>query len=378
MCRWMFALLFFSFALWIDAAPVSAQPKANPPVNEWVETADGVKLHAQFTATTTPRKGETAASSPVVLLLYAPGVDQHMNKGNWGGLKAMLNAQGFHVFQFDWRGHGKSTQIIRPSATKFDTGFWDNRYSGEANKKYIKGADAKPVKKTVLVEEIDPKYFPLYIQDLAAVRFRIDQMNDEQKLNASSIYIVGEEEVVQFGFLWLAAEWKRSAFHPVIGGQPFRVVPSAWFQKPPLGGIDIAGAVWLSAKQKQVDSITPAIMETWLKNTPALRDSNPMLFLYGEDDAKAKSSRKYFFDELLVVDGRPPAIKPTDCTFYREMRGTNLRGVGLLGMNDQLKTEDTILAYLSQLALERGKLPAKNRCFVLPYYVDLAAFEVTP
>ena len=367
MRRWMLSLLLFALAFWIDTSRAAAQPKRNPPVDEWVETADGMKLHAQFTATTTPKKGETIASSPVVLLLYPPGVGQDMNKGHWGDLITMLNADGFHVFQFDWRGHGKSTNIVNPKE------FWTSRFSGPWNQKLIKGGNKKLMKVVLTVDETDPKYFPMYVQDLAAIRVHLDQKSDKKVINTSSIYVVGAEDTVQLGFLWLTAEWNRPGIHPMLpGGAMYEFVPTPTIAKKPEGGKDIAGLIWLTAKVPGKGFITPNLLQAWVKNTPGIQESNPMLFLYGDGDSAEKTAATFYFKEILAVRAGFGA-GPLQQTFIREVKGTKMRGTGLLGQNAELKTEDTILAYLKQLEKERGPLPAKNRNFVTPYFIDLVA-----
>ena len=53
---------------------------------------------------------------PVIVLMYAPGPDRDMTKGEWGGLAKELKKAGYHVFQFDWRGHGKSGRCSADAA----------------------------------------------------------------------------------------------------------------------------------------------------------------------------------------------------------------------------------------------------------------------
>ena len=98
------------------------------------------------------------------------------------------------------------------------------------------------------VKEIKPWYFPVYVEDLAAVRAYLDQLNDHGDLNSSSIYIIGAEDTAALGFLWMAAEWNRPGIHPLLGmGQQYKVVPTPGIINDPEGGRDVAGAIWLSA-----------------------------------------------------------------------------------------------------------------------------------
>ena len=83
-----------------------AQDKAAAPDEESFLTADGIQLHGLF-----HRSLKNPGSDPVVILLYPPGKDNSMLKGDWSGLANRLTKEGYNVFRFDWRGHGKSFDI---------------------------------------------------------------------------------------------------------------------------------------------------------------------------------------------------------------------------------------------------------------------------
>ena len=386
MRRWMIAPVFFAAAFgmttWTEMPTAKAQPKPVPPVVETIRTADGMKLSGLFHETKNPKPGNSSGTSPVVILLYAPGVDHSMAKGDWEALANTLNENGFNVMRFDWRGHGKSTDITDPLGNMMNPGFWNNPYSGTWNSKFIKGSNKKPVKNDFKVNELSsPNYYPTYVQDLAAVRVHLDQKNDQKACNTSSIYIIGAEEAAPLALLWMTAEWNRPGIHPLFGnGLMYTVVPTPGVQNAPEGGKDIAGAVWLSGSRPPngVTAINDRLMQTWVNKTLDLRLSNPMLFLYGDMDTERKNGAMYFFKDVLVAGGdKNVGVKALEQTFVREVKGANkLRGVALLGQNPTLKTEDTIVAYLKQLEKERGNVVAKNRNFVTPYYINVAAFGV--
>ena len=179
-----------SVALVLIALPdnTKAQFKGNPsklppPEVETFTTADGVQLRGLFHKS--PKGGQ---GDPVVILLYPPGVCNSMANEDQEEFTLKLNENGYHVFRFDWRGHGKSTGIVDTEK------FWDNTFNpvtGPWNLKYIKNAKKKPLKNELSVKDFDPKYFPVYITDLAAARFQIDKKNDRGDLNSSSIYVIG-------------------------------------------------------------------------------------------------------------------------------------------------------------------------------------------
>lgn len=369
MRRWMAAPIVFAasaaFALLGDTPAVRAQTP--PPVEETFTTADGVRLKGLFHKSQKGGQGD-----PVVILLYPPGPGNSMLKpGDWEGLTRELNDKGFHVFRFDWRGHGKSTDITDTEK------FWDNPVTGVWNKKYIKGANKKPIKSDLLVKtDIADPYFPVYLIDLAAVRMHIDQKNDQGDLNSSSIYLIGAGSTATLGMAWITSEWYRPAIHPLLGlGQTYKVVPTPGIVVDPEAGRDIAGAIWLSASRPQW--VKAATVQEWGR-TPRLRENNPMLFLFGELDPLAKDS-KWFFNEVLVAKpNKRLDVKELEQTFARAIPKSKLSGVALLGNNADLKTETNIMEYLASRQKDRVTLVRKMRNFSGPYYIDLGFFRLNP
>ena len=378
--------VFFAAAIAFTSlhAPVAAQDKPAPPVEESFLTADGVQLKGLFHAT--PKSPNTA---PVVILLYPPGADRDMTKGDWAGLAKRLNDEGYHAFRFDWRGHGKSTEI------KDTKKFWDNTFlngpTGQVNfNTYIKGAPPKkPIKNDLAFKDLTKadRYMPAYLNDLAAVRAHLDGKNDAKDLNMSSVYLIGASDAAALGMAWMAAEWQRPAVFPKEGqlgvGVPgYDFVPQRIFGAfPPEGGADISGAVWLTAN-RPIAFTEPAVKKMVATIAPKLRENNPMLFLYADKDAKGKSQSDFFFNEVLI--GNPAKAKALnvaalDQTFIKEVKDAKeLRGVQLLGKNAELGTEDTIVKFLEAIQKQRAKLPSKNRGWSTPYYINVREYGLNP
>lgn len=372
MRRWMAVPLVFALAVALAVSDGGRPARAADPVEETILTADGVRLKGLFHKAT---ENADKQGNAVVVLLYSPGPDRTMTKpGDWGGLADKLNKEGFHVFRFDWRGHGKSTDIQDTQA------FWKNPVTGPWNNKYIKGANKRPVKNDLSVKtDISPRYFPAYVNDLAAVRMYLDQKNDQGDLNSSSVYLIGAGDTAALGMLWTAAEWIRPAVRPeLLAGQQYELVPTAGVVANPAAGADVAGAVWLSAGRSP--SVPERALKDWVANTQKLRDANPMLFLYGEKDAPGQKDAKVYFDEVLVAKGnKGVGVKPLEQTFLTPVEGAkSLSGVNLLGQNAQLKTEDTIVKYLLARQKDRASITRKERRYVAPYYINLAYFGLTP
>src|SRR5262245_59382816 len=107
MRRWMAVPFLFAvvgLSLFPEAPEALAQ--GNDPVEETFLTDDGLQLRGLFL-----QSDKTPSTDPVVILMYAPGKGNDMDKGDWKGLAKALAKEGYNVFRFDWRGHGKSKDI---------------------------------------------------------------------------------------------------------------------------------------------------------------------------------------------------------------------------------------------------------------------------
>lgn len=387
MRRWMVAPLVLAAAVGLttfEPRPAKAQPPG--PVAETFRTADGVELHGLFHATTV-----SPNTAPVVVYLYPPGPDKDMTKGDWKDLTTKLNKEGYHVFQFDWRGHGKSTTIRDKEK------FWKNGYLNGAPgfNSYIKGGPPKtPIKNDLYVKDLGisaNKYVPAYLNDLAAVRLYLDTKNDNKELNTSSIYVIGAGDAAGLGFAWLTSEWNRPAVMPNIQLLGVNATGYEFVPQPLRGNFDEAGAdygaaIWLSAT-RPVSMPAPTVQK-WVSNKllgAKMRENTPMLFLYGEKDVDVNGKNpqsKFYFDEVLVADpkrAKAMNLEVPDQTFLKPVAGAEkLQGLKLLGNNANLKTEDTIIQYLAAIQKVRQKLPSKSRKYDTPYFIDVRFYDLRP
>lgn len=387
MRRWIAIPLMFAGAMGLvtqSTQQVSAQPPG--AVAETFRTADGVELHGLFHPTQ-----KNAATAPVVVFLYPPGPDRDMTKGDWGSLAQKLNAEGYHVFQFDWRGHGKSTTI------KDKQKFWTNQYLNTPGPNFnglIKGGPPKmPLKNDISIKDLEKRadrYLPAYLNDLAAVRVHLDIKNDAKEMNTSSIYIVGAGDAAGLGIAWLTAEWNRPAVFP----QPNALGPNPTYEYIPQrliggvvneGGADFGAAVWLTATRPL--AMSENLMKGWVSRAnmaPKIRENNPMLFLHGEKDPQGmpncEKQSKFFYNEVLVAEPRKGGtLEKLEQTFLKPVTGAaELQGIKLLGQNATLKTEDTIVLYFAAIQKTRAKLPSKARKFDNPYYIDVRYLGLQP
>lgn len=387
MRRWMVAPLVLAAAVGLTALePRAAKAQPPAPVAETFRTADGVELHGLFHATP-----KSPNSAPVVVYLYPPGPDKDMTKGDWKELTAKLNDAGYHVFQFDWRGHGKSTTIRDKDK------FWKNAYlnGNPGFNTYIKGGPPKmPIKNDLSIKDLGTntgKYVPAYLNDLAAVRLYLDTKNDNKELNSSSIYIVGAGDAAGLGFAWLTAEWNRPAVMPNIqllgiGATGYEFVPQPLRGQFDEAGADYGAAVWLSATRPTAMP-APAVQK-WVSNKQLgakMRENTPMLFLYAEKDVNAQgrnAQSDFFFNEVLIADPKKAKalmLEVPDQTFLKDVKGAEkLQGLKLLGNNANLKTEDTIIQYFAAIQKVRQKLPSKLRKYDTPYFIDVRYYDMKP
>jgi pimeloyl-ACP methyl ester carboxylesterase len=385
MRRWIAAPLVFAvaatLALWGDSAPLAvAQDKVDAPSEETFMTADGLQLRGLF-----HKSAKEPATAPVVILLYPPGRDKDkerdMNTGDWVGLANRLAKEGYHVFRFDWRGHGKKGTDIKDTAK-----FWNNNYTGGWNIRHITGGGKKALKTDLYVKDIkDPlRYSPTMLLDLAAVRFHLDSKNDAGELNTSSIYLVGAESAATIGIAWMATEWNRPAFAP--GPNQLGFAPRyEWVPQVLNGGIvspageDISGAVWLSPAPPV--GVQESTVKSWIsRSATKLRDNTHMMFMYAEKDRRGKGVSEFFFNEVLVGKGNPRlGLNPLNEKYLHMVKGADqLSGAGLLGNNAALKTESTIVEFLSAIQKERARITRKQRNYTAPWFISLGHFGFSP
>ena len=393
MRRWLVAPLVFAAAVALTAGSttpvVFAQDKDKKakvvypaPEQETVTTADGVKLRGLFHKSNSEKAAKNG--DPVVILLYSPGPGKDMTKGDWEGLANRLNDEGYHVFRFDWRGHGKSTDIADVKK------FWQTAtWSAPVNNKYIAGATKSPPKATLSVEKDFgagatrlPGYLPALVNDLAAVRMHLDQKNDSGTINTSSVYLIGAGDATTLGMMWITSEWLRPAVMPGPNQLGFGVPRYEYVPQPLIGGVGteagetIAGAVWLTPGQPKGGLLSnDATIRGWTaKLAPKLRDLNPMLFAYGEEDKVGEKHAKFYYNEVLVAEPRGGGLKKLDQTFIKPLPAGKLSGVSLLGDDMTRKTESKLMEYLNAIQKERAKITRKQRTFTDPYAIDLRTF----
>jgi pimeloyl-ACP methyl ester carboxylesterase len=348
------------------------------PVEETFQTCDGVKLRGVFYDAIAPKT--PPAKAPVILMLHA--YNQNPDEAVWDDTAKLAAAAGYHVFRFDFRGHGKSKDIVGRD-------FWDPRMPWyPINKSYIKGSDKAATKVTIDVKEFNPKYYGMLVNDIAAARAHLDKKNDAGQLNGSSVYLLAAGDAVNLGMLFTASEWKRERKRPNADLINLTVSPRReLFTGFDPAGPDIRGAIWLGPLPAPNGSgIGNDDIKRWVMSDYALdlRMETQMLFLYGKQDERAKNMTNTLFDHVLkILDMRDPKNKDKklsggpngkslpnpDQSFKQAIEGKN-NGAKMLG-NDN-GTERFISLFIDRVEEDRkNRERTPNRNWDKPLYIDV-------
>jgi pimeloyl-ACP methyl ester carboxylesterase len=308
---------FLALAAVLVGVVGAASPAQTPPADDKstvsFETIDHVHLSGTF------YKGSKGIESPAVMMVHRFNSDR--NAKGWESLathlRDKLNAS---VLTFDLRGHGGSKSV--------DAKFW----SYEHNKNGIRGGQAARPKSEISTSDFKGTYWPILLNDLAAARYYLDQQNDAQLCNASSIIIIAAQESAGLGIGWACHEWDRKVLP--TGTSLLTVTPTGH-----VPGEDLACCVWLGPAARG-GSVTFKDVD-WINKAPKLRESTPMFFLYGKDDPNA-SMVAGAFSALK----RPPDNLRTKQNYDKDEKlNTKLPGQDLVG-NAALDVNKKIEAYV--------------------------------
>ncbi|MGL6073127.1 MAG: alpha/beta hydrolase [Fimbriiglobus sp.] len=324
------------------------------------KSADGVRLIGKLYKS-------SSGAAPVVMLLH----DYKTNPDEKAlhELSLKLQANKLNVFRFDFRGHGKSVDIV-PSE------FWVR----PENKNNITLGGLNPAaKNTINYKEFKSNYFPMLVQDLAAARNALDQFNDTGVVNTSTIYLVGSGDMATLGTLFLTSEWSRERIKPNTAVAPqFVSIKRPLFPGSEPAGEDYGGAIWLSPTRPT--TVPQETINQWCLNpvTVNMRNSTGMLLIHGDKDTKSGAFAKLFFDKSLMINAKngPQGQKLTkpNFAFIRDIKGSANVGAGLLGNN--LGTEKMIEDFLSAVEKDRRNKTRKNRDWDKPLWINVTDYGV--
>jgi hypothetical protein len=349
------AAFCLSLAL-LAGLPITGQAQVKPQDVSF-ETADGVDLQGMFYPS---KNGGGSASVIIMHSLY-----KDPKKGDWAGLAKTLAEEGFNVLRFDFRGHGGSTEL------KDKKLFWSTPINAK-----VMAAQAAKGSKVIDYKNFQGKagYFPMLANDLMAARVALDMKNDGNTTNTSSVYIIGPEDTITLGMIYLAAEWTRPNI--LQQGAAVNYLPwnkQLWAPAAEEAGKDIAACVWLSPKRDP--SVSQDVMKKLAVNAPKMREENPMLFIHGAQDIAGANSSKFFMNEVLVAKPAPTTkLEALKYTLTMDVPKSKNIGVDLLG--NSLGTEKMIVDYLKRIEADRKNRLPKQRFYSKPPIIDMASYGI--
>ena len=358
----------FPVALLVLATGGAAAQEGGPEEKSF-ESADGARLRGLFY-----RAEKGGGSAPTVLML-------HEYKGNpndpvWNDTAKLLAKLGYNVLQFDFRGHGKSTDVVADK-------FWDSRTLwGQFNLANIQVQKGKAaLKSNISVKEFERGYYPMLVQDIAAARNLLDVMNDSGEVNTSTIYLLGTGDSVNLGMLFVASEWLRERKKPNVAvAADFVSTRRALFPGADPAGPDIGGAIWLSPMAPPYSGMSSQTLNKLVISPQSykMRNDTPMLFVHGEKDQKGSTYARLLLNSVLQVNSTtgPGGVKmpKPEQTFVRPIKGSAAAGTKLLGNN--LGTEKLIEDFLAAVDKERRQKPRKTTDWDKPLYIEFTSFGV--
>lgn len=263
---------------------------AQEPAGERVvfRSADGVELVGRF--------HRSAKKRPCVLLLH--GLGENRSSTIWRPFAERLNKDGYAVFRFDFRGHGRSTLVDADE-------FW----AQAANRAGIRGGKGDEIQ----ARDFSDRYWPVLINDIAAAKALLDRKNDQGDCNSANLILIGTNAAATLGAVWLRAECFRYRQHPApfFGAAPqTEASPQAQH---------VLCALWLNLEPK-LGAHTIALEKTL--EPAARRQRLPMAFLYDDDSAAHKRTAHAL--ERAFKNPRLPYTGAVQIAAGGDERGENL------------------------------------------------------
>jgi alpha-beta hydrolase superfamily lysophospholipase len=303
---------------------LSQASRAADPERVKFLTFDEVEIHGSFYSS------EKGSKAPCALLLHAIGGSSQ--DSGWDELAKKLNAKGFAVLTFDFRGHGDSTSV--------GPNFWMVREN-----QLLKNYRASKPRETISYKDFTTRdNFLTLVNDIAAAKRQLDQKNDAQECNSANLVVIGADTGATLGALWIQSEWSR--YKPVPFGAPTR---------PQLEGQDVACAVWLSISPDIgiKGKLWRASVDSWL--APPVKEKVPMYFLYGDQDSRSATFAKHLCDQVLRAE-KDPKMKLTG---KRPIKETKLAGIELV--KPSLETSTLVVTYAQKVIEDRGIITWSDR-----------------
>jgi len=332
--------------------PARAQPeKKTDSKRVDINTFDGVNLAGTlYPATGGGRK------DAVVLLLHD---FDHKGGGNsskdgWPKLAARLQAEGYAVLSFDFRGFGESTTVSEK--------FWDRRFAHNQPPmiRQRPGAGGK-LPTTISQKDFRADYYKYLVNDIAAAKAYLDERNDASELNSGNVILVGAGQGATLGAMWLASECRRCKGEPRAALIPGLPVNPAMFSLDDPESKYIAGAVWLTISPTLAGASVGPLVLSWTKIAGAEKQI-PMGFVYGKNDSAGDQfSRRCLANIKAGVKGK---LEFTGDKPVEDSAATSSRLLDIPKLDQWIVTK-----YINPLVEGRRSQGRKDRKVKESYYV---------
>jgi predicted esterase len=311
--RWT-APVLFAFLGW--AQPGFAQGDVEPEKVK-IQTIDGVELRAFFYQS-------SKKNAPTILVLHNLG--SHSQVKGWKDLAAALQPS-YSVMLFDFRGHGESKEVDPTVFWKYEP----NRLAAKQGGTPGKGA-------TIDYKNFDTtgNYYPVLVNDIAAVKGFLDRRSDSGGCNTSSFILIGDGKGAALGAIWLNSEYHRYRMNIGAVGITIDNRPE---------GKDTIAAIFLSPTNKLGKR---RLTLSSILDQAGRQQATPMVFMYGDSDEDSKTIAKGLEKALKPAKG--PSPKYTGAV---SLGKTKLAGAEMLEQKS-LKVDTAILKYLENVVSDKG------------------------
>jgi hypothetical protein len=348
-----FAGLGFGLALLLVAPSLVAQAaddKDEKGKRVTFRTVDGVDLGGTYYKPPKESKKEAC-----VILLHdftkKNGGDSHVD--DMDKLAEDLQAEGYAVLSFDFRGHGESKNIT-PDV------FWANPTNVLVAPP---GFNKKSPPSSIDQKTFPAAYYPHLVDDVSAAKAFLDRKCIGKEVNSANVIVIGCGQGASIGAAWMFSQYR---LHRQKGVKPNRLPD---FDEPE--GKDIVCGVWLTPTP-QIESITVPYKE--YLDELELTYRVPMLFVYGEQDKTAATETLTWLKGVmpnykLLGDGKGDGHPEKKLKLTRDwaIKDTKLTSSKLL--SSDLPTVKTIKQYLEGCVDERGvHEPRRVEVEKFPYF----------
>jgi hypothetical protein len=320
------------------ALAAGVRAEANKQLFETV-TDDGVLLKGDWYPSAKDPK-----NSPVIMLLHAIGPKKDAaSRKDWEKYPEKLQAMGFNVLAFDFRGYGESTRLDDKQ-----------KYWTMTPGRIIPKPLGMNVPATISCKDWKSHQELLWLgNDLIAAKKWLNIKNNAMDCNSSNVCIIAAEQAAVLAQLWLANEhadpnrdkandWTK----PLLFGQTRN--PSKW------EGEDVSAVIWISMGNQLGTRGCEQLLRDRMTALVFRRAVNT-LAIYGGDD---KPVDEFWIRAIKWIKPEKEQ-KELEKNGRWEIPKTKLAGT-TLATNEALGVEKVIFEYLEK-HLPRGRQWQKQR-----------------